>query len=455
MKKRASFRLAALLLPVFLLPAPSRAAGKAPGSVLPEVFPREKEVRMALSAAPEHLRDRAGVYALEKDGFVKVRDSQNGFTCIVNRDHPLNLKPTCYDAEGTATILPKVLFVGELLMKGTPLPEISAEVRRGFESGRFQSPRRPGVAYMLSGEIRNFNPSTGKTGSFPPHVMFYAPNLTDEDIGSKGDGEGGLPFIAYQGPQGYMIMIPADAGKTAPKNDAARIEVGDPGLTGARLEPYTNVWKFTQQKPGGPAVDAGTWSDALEATTFEGRPAMKRTQVAKYNKNGIVLTFVDVFDPATMEPRTFDYSRSSDGNTRHIAFRGETVTYRHADTKDAKPEEATARLDRKVFNFYGLYGVLVSTLPLREGFAAEIPAFDTEKMAIDWVPVRVVGRETVAAGAGKTADAWVVETATKLYGKMTWWVTKEPPYVIKAILEIPKNEEGSREIAAIVTYTMV
>lgn len=34
-----------------------------------------------------------------------VRDSQNSFTCIVNRDHPLNLKPTCYDAEGTATIL--------------------------------------------------------------------------------------------------------------------------------------------------------------------------------------------------------------------------------------------------------------------------------------------------------------------------------------------------------------
>jgi hypothetical protein len=49
----------------------------------------------------------------------------------------------------------------------------------------------------------------------------------------------------------------------------------------------------------------------------------------------------------------------------------------------------------------------------------------------------------------------VVETPTKLYGHMTWWVKKEPPYVIKAVLEVPKDESGSGEVAAIVTYTMV
>jgi len=99
--------------------------------------------------------------------------------------------------------------------------------------------------------------------------------------------------------------------------------------------------------------------------------------------------------------------------------------------------------------------VLVSTLPLREGYSAEIPALDTDRMAIDWVPVRVVGRETIAAGPGRTADTWVVETTPKLYGKMTWWVTKSAPYVIKAVLEIPKKEDGSKDVAAIITYTMV
>lgn len=65
------------------------------------------------------------------------------------------------------------------------------------------------------------------------------------------------------------------------------------------------------------------------------------------------------------------------------------------------------------------------------------------------------GGPAVDAGPEKKADTWVVETPTKLYGKMTWWVTKEPPYVIKAVLEIPKKEDGSREIAAIVRYSMV
>jgi hypothetical protein len=247
---------------------------------------------------------------------------------------------------------------------------------------------------------------------------------------------------------GLSLLVASSA------RSAGRIAVGDPSVTGAGLVPYTNLWKFTQQKPGGPAVDAGTWSDALEKTTFEGHPALKRTQVAKYAK-GIVIRIVDVFDPKTMEPYTFDYSRTSDGNVRHVDFHHTRVTYNHTEKKDAAAETATATLDQPVFNFYGLYGVLVSTLPLAEGFETEIPAFDTDKMAIDWVPVRVVGRETVPAGPGKTADTWVVETTPKLYGKMTWWVTKSAPYVIKAVLEIPKNEDGSKEIAAIVTYTMV
>jgi len=182
---------------------------------LPELLPREKEIELALSAAPEHLRRGAAVYVLERNGFVKVRNSTNGFTCIVNRDHPLNQKPICFDSEGTATILPKILRVGELLMQGKPMSEIDAEIAEGFSTGKYISPRRPGVAYMLSGDIRNFNPQTGKVESFPPHVMFYAPNLTNADLGVTQEAlakDPSLPFVAYQGPHGFIIVL-ANSGK--------------------------------------------------------------------------------------------------------------------------------------------------------------------------------------------------------------------------------------------------
>lgn len=237
---------------------------------------------------------------------------------------------------------------------------------------------------------------------------------------------------------------------------SARVEVGDVGITGSHLKPCTNLWKFTEQKPGGVAEEGGTWSDLLESTVYDGHPAMKRTQIARYPKKGVQLTFVSVFDPKTMKPFSFDYSRSDNGNVRHVEFGSDTVIYRHTDSTGAKPEEARVKLDRNVFDFYGgMYGLLISTLPLANNYAVEIPTFDASKMAIDWVSVRVKGRETVPAGAGKTTETWVVETSMKLYGRMTWWVTKEPPYVIKSVVEVPKVEDGSGEVAAIITYTMM
>jgi hypothetical protein len=173
----------------------------------PELLPQDREMAMALGAAPEHLRAEAGVYVLGESGFVRVKESRNGFTCLVNRDHPRALKPTCWDAEGTATIVPKVLRVGQLLMQQKSLAEIDRDIAEGFRTGRFRPPSRPGIAYMLSGDIKNVTPAG--VSSFPAHVMIYAPNLTNADIGVTPEAlkmNPKLPFIAYEGPHGYFIV---------------------------------------------------------------------------------------------------------------------------------------------------------------------------------------------------------------------------------------------------------
>jgi hypothetical protein len=45
--------------------------------------------------------------------------------------------------------------------------------------------------------------------------VVHAPNLTPADIGSPGVNEDGLPFIGYQGPQGYMIVLVPEYGKAS------------------------------------------------------------------------------------------------------------------------------------------------------------------------------------------------------------------------------------------------
>src|SRR5438105_3675341 len=153
----------------------------------PALMDESREIAVALDAAPPHLRKDASVFVLKERGYVKVREGTNGFTCIAVRDHPLNLKPTCWDAEGTDAIVPRVLKEGELLMQAVPVERIKEIIAEDFRSGKFIPPCRAGIAYMLSGEIKNYDPRSGTVGSFPPHVMFYAPNITNKDIGFSPD----------------------------------------------------------------------------------------------------------------------------------------------------------------------------------------------------------------------------------------------------------------------------
>jgi hypothetical protein len=111
---------------------------------------RQKEIALALSACPLSVAEKAGVYVLERSGYVKVRDSQNGFTAIVQHALPISQDPQCMDAEGTRTFLPRYLKVAELRAEGKTPDEIKQFVADAFAKGIFQPPSRPGIDYMLS-----------------------------------------------------------------------------------------------------------------------------------------------------------------------------------------------------------------------------------------------------------------------------------------------------------------
>jgi hypothetical protein len=107
---------------------------------------------------------------------------------MVNRDGNQrgdnDLKPTCWDTEGSRTIVPVMLRAGELIAKGTSAEEIKRDIDAGFSDGRFSSPKKAGIAYMLKGDLQ-FDPKTRTISKtlYPPHYMIYAPGVTNEDIG--------------------------------------------------------------------------------------------------------------------------------------------------------------------------------------------------------------------------------------------------------------------------------
>ncbi|HEY2749175.1 MAG TPA: hypothetical protein VGL86_31365 [Polyangia bacterium] len=183
---------------------------------------REQQIALAISAAPKSVAAKAGVYVLDKSGYVKVRESQNGFVCIVEHRVPSAVEPQCLDAEGVRTFLPRILMVGAMRAGGRPEAEIRQAVRKGFAEGKFAAPKRPGVDYMLSTHnVVTVDEDKGIAVPFPPHLMFYAPGMTNADVGSDGTPGSALFVVDEKSPHALMIVPVATDGAAAAHTHAA------------------------------------------------------------------------------------------------------------------------------------------------------------------------------------------------------------------------------------------
>ncbi|MBZ5720401.1 MAG: hypothetical protein LAO03_08460 [Acidobacteriia bacterium] len=171
-------------------------------------LPREERIKLAESAAPPEISGKATVYVLERTGYVKVREGTNGFSCFVDRQDPLNLEPTCFDSEGSATTLQSRLYAEQQRAAGKSEEQIKAEIEQGYKSGKFRAPQKPGIVYMMSDLGYLLNPATHQLVHLPPHLMFYAPYATEADIGSPPPSKSMPRLIRAGQPDAVMIVIP-------------------------------------------------------------------------------------------------------------------------------------------------------------------------------------------------------------------------------------------------------
>jgi len=188
-----------------------------------EPLPRDLEIQLALSALPPHLRDNATVYVLNPNkGFEVARKGTNGFHAFVARtgddtfrgSWPLTeyrddiLYPIAFDSAGAKAQMRVFFDAAEMQAKGTPPAELKKIIKDRYKKGYYKAPKRAGISYMLSPILRTyFNPEESDTVVTMnyPHVMYYAPNVSNEDIG--GGKLGGMyPFVIMPGPHGYMIQ---------------------------------------------------------------------------------------------------------------------------------------------------------------------------------------------------------------------------------------------------------
>jgi hypothetical protein len=195
----------------------STAAMQAMAQELPKVYdasmPREQQIALAESAAPAEVSSKATVYVLGPKGYEKAREGTNGFSCIVTRHFAkpteTTIEPQCFDAEGSRTLLPVYLHGEELRTSGKSEAEIKADVADGYKEGRYQYPSKPGFLYMMSSQNRLGPTPDHGTASFPPHLMFYAPNMTTKDMGF--DSKPKLDYLGMTHPgagDNLIVVVP-------------------------------------------------------------------------------------------------------------------------------------------------------------------------------------------------------------------------------------------------------
>jgi hypothetical protein len=239
----------------------------------------------------------------------------------------------------------------------------------------------------------------------------------------------------------FPIFIRAQSPPSVPSEI---IRVGDPGVDGSFLKPYKNAWKVVYEFPGKEPFLVGTWTDELSAVDINGRHLLKRTQMADYAKYNFVTTYVNVFDSKTMSPVSMDFKRNDTGEWAHRDFDGARVKYRRGASGDeAQIQTGQLEMNEAIFDYDGgMYGLLLAALPLKEGFKATFPTLSEDRDELDQITVTVGKQELVDAGPGKQVMAWPIDTEGNYANKShsIFWVTREPPYVIKLVTTIPTGK---------------
>ena len=209
----ATLAIAACAAPPPETPRPAQAPPRvAPASSPPASYPTmapveryreasvEDEVRLARSAAPPSVSDRAGVLVLGEHGYVVADRGTNGFVCEVERAwakdfddpefwNPRMRAPNCYNSSGAESVLPAYLERTEWVLAGVPVATMIERTKAAVASNRIRPPEPGSMCFMMS--RRGWLSDSG--GSWHPHLMFFLPR-TKADV--WGANLAGSPLIA-------------------------------------------------------------------------------------------------------------------------------------------------------------------------------------------------------------------------------------------------------------------
>ncbi len=263
-------------------------------------------------------------------------------------------------------------------------------------------------------------------------VTIYDPDL--DPSGAAGDGLARTVVEALRA-----------AGRSGTSSSSVpMLEPGVPGVDASAIPEYTNLWEMVEVQPDGTEQSVGTWDDRVQIVQRNGRSILRRTQHSKTARG--TSAHLDEVDQKTLQPLLARYE--SNGTVlSNATWEGRRLAASELTTPAAMP--ATERLPvtlsvefpKPVFDWH-LWGVLLSSFPLADGYEAAFLAHttaDSEAMLLRRFTFKVERRETVDLGERGKVECYVVriEAGTS----WTFWIstTRRPHPVVKLKIETPQG----------------
>ena len=170
-------------------------------AVAGDPLPNDQQIASALQAAPEELREGAGVLGWTAEGkVVELRKASNDLLCLADDPRNDSFSVACYHKD----LEPFMARGRELADQGYKGKE-RHEIRwKDVDEGRVKMVREPRMLYVMTG--KGFDAAKGEVIESYLRWVVYTPYATPESTGLP-VAPGNAPWLMYPGTAGAHIMI--------------------------------------------------------------------------------------------------------------------------------------------------------------------------------------------------------------------------------------------------------
>jgi hypothetical protein len=179
---------------------PGPASAQAAAAAYPNMAPiaqylsasQDDEIALARSAAPPAISNDAEILTLGPKGYETAVKGSNGFVCFVERSWNQNFNnefwnpkiraPHCLNAPAARSVLPNYLQRTKWVLSGASKAEVQQRVESAIAAHQIPVPDVGSMAYMMS---KDGYLGDGAGGPWHPHLMFYLPRSTKDQLGAN------------------------------------------------------------------------------------------------------------------------------------------------------------------------------------------------------------------------------------------------------------------------------